>query len=369
MKVCDFVSTALIPIVGLAMYAVFISLLQEKLIYMPRQYNGQHSKYYRQRRQQASALLTKLGSTKIIDLPYSLLDGTPQTAYFLAPIALHQRKKKRRGATTPKNNNNDDDKLEQPFQLWMAASGNAGLALDWLDLSVEFMQHRSQSTSSHGFLLVDYPGYGSNAGDPSPSTILESSTAALTRLDAYLNKQYATVSPDYVVSYVAHSIGCSAVLQHAVALLRDGRPVDRIVLVSPFTTMVEMASLALPLPIPGISYLLRHGWDNIERMKEIGVELRSTGWVEEGEGKEGMDAVDQSSGNRLTLTIIHGNVDEIVPVEMGRKVHAAAVQASKKVGGSGKNKRWKVRFREIKNADHNRILDQAKQTIFKAMRI
>ena len=37
-----------------------------------------------------------------------------------------------------------------------------------------------------------------------------------------------------------------------------------------FTLIYLHIGLALPLPIPGISYLLRHGWDNLKSMQEIG---------------------------------------------------------------------------------------------------
>ena len=47
--------------------------------------------------------------------------------------------------------------------------GNAGLALDWLETAVEFMASRDRPPATQAaFLLVDYPGYGTNAGEPSP---------------------------------------------------------------------------------------------------------------------------------------------------------------------------------------------------------
>ena len=227
---------ALLPIIGIAFYAVLISLLQEKLIYMPRTYDGPHSKYYIKQKKQASKTLVALGGNKITNLHYTLEDGTSHTAYFLAPPMLRRNFKQ--------NSNSDKQIQDQSFHLWMAASGNAGLALDWLDTSISFIKRRSKSTLSHGFLLVDYPGYGANSGSPTPSSILESTNAALNKLDDYLIQKYGDrLTPKYKLSYVAHSIGCSAVLQHVVSVIQTQRTeIDRIVLVSPFTTMIEMAS-------------------------------------------------------------------------------------------------------------------------------
>lgn len=388
LKMWDLFSTFLVPILCLGFYAILVSLLQEKLIYMPRQYNGQYAQYYERRQQHTSKQLMNMGSHKIIDLQYTIGNDVPQTAYFLAPPSL---RKKKTGNTVP----------SEPFHLWMAASGNAGLALDWLDLSVEFMKrkHRTHrkhgkqqdvaapgtvvAANNHGFLLVDYPGYGRNGGDPSPSTILESSQQALVALDNYLKrrKRRSGGTTEYDVSYVAHSIGCSAVLQHAVSLLQQGHPtVHRIVLVSPFTTMVDMAKIALPLPIPGISYLLRHQWDNVKRMRELGTALGALHRNGRNRNENGEAASRPRS--KVKMTIIHGNSDEIVPVEMGQRVHEVAVevaQENQSGGGGGESGEsgdeenggeatlFDVKYREIKNGDHNRILDKAKLSIFKAM--
>ena len=253
----DIASIGLIPLIGLAMYAVLISLLQEKLIYMPRRYDGPHAKYYKSQSTEASRILFSIGSSKIISLDYELVDGTEQTAYFLPPTSLRadarkkkkkkkraqERKRRKEAAQSRSEGNVDDDVVaeevevveeeeeeEGPFHLWMAASGNAGLAMDWLDLAVEFMQETtnkkstlsssSTSSTSHGFLLVDYPGYGANDGQPSPATILESTEAVLDRLDQHLALKHARHTK-YLLSYVAHSIGCSAVLQHAVLTVRS----------------------------------------------------------------------------------------------------------------------------------------------------
>ena len=67
----------------------------------------------------------------------------------------------------------------------------------------------------------------------------------------------------------------------------------------------------------------------------------------------------------ITITIIHGTMDEIVPIIMGRKVYQAGY--GKSSGRSIGGKALKVKFKEIKNGDHNRILSNAQETIFEAM--
>ena len=106
----------------------------------------------------------------------------------------------------------------------------------------------------------------------------ESSQKALLALDNYLKRRKTKSggTTEYDVSYVAHSIGCSAVLQHAVSLLQQGHlAVHRIVLVSPFTTMVDMAKIALlclghPMSMPRIFHGLDIGSPGLEDRGSIG---------------------------------------------------------------------------------------------------
>ena len=51
-------------------------------------------------------------------------------------------------------------------QLWVLCNGNADLALDWDSFAQE------QPEAGVGYLMVEYPGYGSHVGKPSPATVL-----------------------------------------------------------------------------------------------------------------------------------------------------------------------------------------------------
>jgi hypothetical protein len=126
----DIASIGLIPLIGLSMYAVLISLLQEKLIYMPRRYDGPHSSYYKSKSTEASRVLFSFGSSKMISLEYELSDGTEQTAYFLPPTALRattltkKRNRRRRGeaaerkaARSSGGEQSNDDKEEKEEEV------------------------------------------------------------------------------------------------------------------------------------------------------------------------------------------------------------------------------------------------------------
>ena len=67
-----------------------------------------------------------------------------------------------------------------PRKLWLAFGGNGDLALHW-----DAVLARS-ATTDVGFLLVEYPGYGARAGNPSPESLLTGTEATLQALAAHL---------------------------------------------------------------------------------------------------------------------------------------------------------------------------------------
>jgi uncharacterized protein len=168
-----------------------------------------------------------------------------------------------------------------PDTIWLCFAGNGSLALHWLSLLREW-------DPSFGYLLVDYPGYGDCQGKPSPATIRESSKAAVTALAAHLKLTPQDLQPRLAV--LAHSIGCAAGLMAA-----EDQQVKRIVLISPFTTMTEMARRLLGWPL---CYLNLHRFDN---RKHLGAVV-----------KQGAE-----------VTIFHGTADEMIPISMSRELAAA----------------------------------------------
>jgi pimeloyl-ACP methyl ester carboxylesterase len=197
-------------------------------------------------------------------------------------------------------------------RLWLVFGGNAATALGWKDFVAGCGDERC------AFLLIDYPGYGASAGSPSPAAILSGTEAAVGALAARLGVARADLEARCAV--FGHSLGCAAALQYAAA-----HRVARIVLVSPFTSMLDMARRTVGWPL---CQLLHHRFDNRARLAEIA-----------------------ATGAPPTV-IFHGTDDEVIPVAMGRDL-ASGFPA--------------IAYHEIPGADHNGILDQARELIDQAM--
>lgn len=261
----------------LIVIVIFVFLLiagQHRMIYYPRPYDGDPP-------------LPERGRA----LPYNTGQGR-QLAFYLPP----------RGK-----------EYMVPSRLWLLFGGNASLALDWLELIGDFPDPEA------GFLLVDYPGYGSSRGRANPATIMASAEAALQTLAAHLDTDPAELERRLRV--MGHSLGGAVALLYA-----ENHPVKRIVLLSPFTSLKEMAaSLVGPL----LARTLLQNYDNRAALKKI-LKRRPV----------------------PPITIIHGRRDRVVPVEMGRELAGISD---------------KIEYLEVENGDHNYILLTARDEILRAM--
>ena len=172
---------------------------------------------------------------------------------------------------------------------------------------------------SCGYLLIDYPQYGSCEGKPNPASIRESSLAAVKWLAEELQVSIDDLKPR--LSVIGHSIGCAAAL-----MIADDLDVKRAVLISPFTTMTEMGRRVLGWPL---CYLNRHRFDNRAHLAAI---------VKKG----------------ARVTIFHGMDDHNVPISMSRELAAAHSSA--------------VNLIKVPGAGHNDIIDIAAAQIAAAMK-
>jgi pimeloyl-ACP methyl ester carboxylesterase len=201
-----------------------------------------------------------------------------------------------------------------PDRLWMLFGGNATLALDWGDFV-------SRHPDEHaGFLLMDYPGFGKCEGKASPRSILESSRRALESLYAHLQIPVRDSMP--TLNMLGHSLGAAAALQ-----LAPHHDVARLILLAPFTSLRAMARRAVGGPL---ARLLRHDFDNADRLRAIA-----------------------SQSAPPVVIIIHGRRDEVIPVEMGRRL--------------AKEFPSLVQYREAPGADHNSLLIHHEADVYRAM--
>ncbi len=170
--------------------------------------------------------------------------------------------------------------------------GNAEQLADAVPLGQRF------ATSGLGFLAVEYPGYGLAAGSKTTEARIFADASAI--LD-HATSHLGVASEDMVL--VGRSLGTGV----AVEMARRGFG-GRVVLISAYTSMADMAGLVVPL-LP-VSLLIRDRYDSLAKSHEV----------------------------RQPVLVIHGAADEIIPVRMGRELAARLPRA---------------RFLELAHARHN----------------
>ena len=264
-------------IIGLFCVLAFILLfLQQQMIYHPRAYD---------------IPLSSLGVTTAQPLRFQTSCGR-QTAFYVPP---------KNGAAVPE-------------LMWVMFHGNASLALDLLDL----IELTPDPTA--GCLLIDYPGYGDCQGKASPQAILESSEKAMTALAGQLKTTPETLYKRLRI--FGYSLGAASALQLAVR-----HDVERVVLVAPFTSMLDMAKRTVGWPL---CTMLRHRFDNRARLAELA-----------------------KRPHRPEVVIIHGASDTLIPPAMSRELSATAPG-------------W-IQYQEIPGADHIFVIEAAAAQIHHAL--
>lgn len=201
-----------------------------------------------------------------------------------------------------------------PDKIWAMFSGNGSVALDWTDFVARCPR------TGDGFLLVEYPGYGRSEGRPSPASIEEAGEKALESLATAAHLPGEEI--EQKLNVLGHSIGCGAALN-----LAAHHPVQRIILLAPFTSLREMARRVVGFPL---CYLLLHNFDNCARLRELAARPTPP-----------------------QITIFHGSDDEVIPFAMGEKLAGCAPRVAT--------------FVEVAGADHTSVLFFAEEKIFDAM--
>src|SRR5437870_4649446 len=120
-----------------------------------------------------------------------------------------------------------------PKRLWIAFCGNGSLALDWTTILAGYPRN------GDAFLLVDYPGYGKNAGYATIDSTRASADAALEALWRHLALDPGRVT----LCTIGHSLGAAVAIDFA------AHSIQRMVAISPFTTLRKEAARIVGGPL------------------------------------------------------------------------------------------------------------------------
>lgn len=197
---------------------------------------------------------------------YTTADGVRQWGYRVDPPA---------GAPEPP--------AEAPG-AWLVFYGNATLAVEMADVFEPAVREIGCTV-----YIVDYRGYGFNEGRPNEKNLTNDALGAYDSLEA-------EGAFENGVGVIGHSMGAAVGLA-----LAGARPVDRLLLVSPFTSVRELAREYLPLPLAVVA---RNDWPNKDRLQAL---------------------LNRPESERpASIGLMHGARDEIIPVSMGRDLAALA---------------------------------------------
>jgi uncharacterized protein len=166
-----------------------------------------------------------------------------------------------------------------PKRIWLAFCGNGSLALDWTTILREY------PWNGDAFLLIDYPGYGKNGGYATIDSTRMSAEAALKALIEKLQTDQSNLR----LCAIGHSLGAAVALDFAAR-----HKVERVVLISPFTTLREEAATIFG---GWIARLLMESYDNRANLAET-----------------------RKRNPNAQIAIFHGTDDEVIPVRMGREL-------------------------------------------------
>lgn len=164
-------------------------------------------------------------------------------------------------------------------------------------------------------LIIDYRGYGESTGSPGEEGLQRDARAAWDHLT-----RERGLFPGEIVLY-GESLGSAPALYLAARLEREGKGGPAaVILEGAFTSALEMGKRSFPfLPV---SWVLRSRFDNLSLIREV----------------------------TAPTLIIHARRDEIVPIEMARRLHEASASVMKdlrEVEPGGHNTLWMEGAREL----------------------
>lgn len=195
---------------------VGLLLLQHRIIYYPRPYDGTAIRELEMRGGRRLVMQTAQGR---------------QVAYYLPARKNPQ---------------------QAPEFIWFVFGGNGSLALDYAGEPLRWDER-------FAYVFADYPGYGECEGSASPEAIRETTAALGKAVKAEWG--WNDLELQTRCGVLGHSLGCAASLICAREL-----GLQRAVLCAPFTTMTDMARRTVGWPL---CYLNRHRFDNVESIRQL----------------------------------------------------------------------------------------------------
>lgn len=156
---------------------------------------------------------------------------------------------------------------------------------DWLSNGPAYLGSYFASRGL-GFYGIEYPGYGfATPGSPSEGSVNEAAAQMVDHLTGVLGVQKSRVV------LFGHSLGAAVAMELAARGYGD-----RLVLIAPFTSIIDMASCVLFPFLKGVSFLLSpfvaDKYDNLAKARSLDI----------------------------PTLVMHGQNDEVVPFWMGEKV-------------------------------------------------
>lgn len=190
-------------------------------------------------------------------------------------------------------------------RVMLCFPGNAGSRQDRVSEAMEFLD------LGWDVYYFDYRGYADNPGSPSEASFVKDA------LEVWKFVLADAGVPAERVLICGESMGGGVSIALASELCRSGTPPWGLIVYSTFSSLAETASRHYPwLPV---RLLLVDQFDSAKRIRDVD----------------------------CPLAILHGDQDELVPIELARRLFAAAPEQSR--AGVPKT------FQEIKGAGHNQI--------------
>ena len=137
--------------------------------------------------------------------------------------------------------------------------------------------------AGYGMLLTSYRGYSGNPGNPSEQGLYQDARAAI----HYLTKQEKL--PLRCLALYGESLGSGVAVQMATEF-----PISGLVLISPYTSIMEVASMHYPWA--PTHFILRDRFNSIAKIKHI----------------------------HVPIYIAHGTTDHVVPTKLGQRLFTKA---------------------------------------------